>query len=523
MTTLDWQRAATHLRSRVLVVDDHADARCSVVETLQMLGYEASGCESPREALRRLETATYDLIISDLMMPGMDGLQFLAELQKRQDSTPLVMVTAHGSVATAVQAMRFGAFDYLEKPFDIDQLEAVVAHTLDRARVLGRRCEVPENETCPLIGDSPCMKQLKQRLALVAAADVTVLITGESGTGKELVARSIHWSSKRRSKPLVSLNCPALSATLLESELFGHEQGAFTNASKPRLGRFELADQGTIFLDEVTEIELGLQAKLLRVLQEQTFERVGSSETRKVDVRVVAATNRDMAKEVAEGRFREDLYFRLAVVPVHVPALRERREDIPALAVHLLHQAAKRCGRAPLIPDSSFLERLQEHHWPGNVRELENAMIQLTVLTTGDRLTADAVSLLPWASSASTSLVPMTAKPGSQTIATKATFGEARVIESNAGEWQVEPAVNESPVLSNACDSSESDLPPLGSDRWEQVQRKLFEETLARFEGHRERTAQALGISVRTLSNKLRAWGYEPRQASYRTRKHRAA
>lgn len=506
MESLDLQRAASYCRSRVLVVDDHADARQSVVETLQMLGYEAVGSESPREALRRLERETYDLIISDLMMPGMDGLQFLAELQKRQDQTPLVMVTAHGSVATAVQAMRCGAFDYLEKPFDIDQLEGVVKHALQRARVVGRRSEVPALDSTGLIGESSVMRQLKQRLALVAAADVTVLITGESGTGKELVARSIHVASKRQSRPLVSLNCPALSANLLESELFGHEQGAFTNASKPRIGRFELADQGTIFLDEVTEIELSLQAKLLRVLQEQTFERVGSSETRKVDVRVIAATNRDMAKEVAEGRFREDLFFRLAVVPIHVPPLRERKEDIPALATHLLQQAARRCGRAPLMAQSDFLEQLQAYHWPGNVRELENVMTQLTVLAQSSCLTAADLSDFPWARSATSLRMVASTSPPSP-------------------ENRVTTLVGDSAASLSPAQASSTAMPTeLGvGERLADAERKLIETTLEKFEGHRERTAKALGIGVRTLTNKLRAWGYEPRQASYRDRKSRAA
>ena len=292
---------------RVLVVDDHPDARRSVVDTLSLLGFDAIGCESPREALRQVAAERFDLIITDLMMPGMDGLQFLTELQRRGVRSPTLMVTAHGSVETAVRAMRTGAFDYLEKPFDVDQLEGAVRHALERGAVVGRRSELPDPEQGRLIGQGAAMTCLKRRIAQVAGTDVTVLITGESGTGKELVARAIHLASARKNLALVSLNCPALSPALMESELFGHEQGAFTNAMKPRLGRFELAHRGTIFLDEVTEIDAGLQSKLLRVLQERTFERVGSSETRSVDVRVIAATNRDLSREVAAGRFREDL------------------------------------------------------------------------------------------------------------------------------------------------------------------------------------------------------------------------
>ncbi|MCA9105594.1 MAG: sigma-54-dependent Fis family transcriptional regulator, partial [Planctomycetales bacterium] len=427
---------------------------------------------------------------------------FLDELQGRRDATPVVMVTAHGSVSTAVHAMRCGAFDYLEKPFDVDQLEGVVKHALESAQVVGRRSEMVVADPDLLVGDSPAMRRLKQRIALVAATDVTVLITGESGTGKELVARAIHCASPRHDRPLVSLNCPALSTSLMESELFGHEQGAFTNANKPRLGRFELADQGTIFLDEVTEIELGLQAKLLRVLQEQTFERVGSSDTRQVDVRVIAATNRDVAREVAEGRFREDLYFRLAVVPIEVPPLRDRLEDIPALASHLLRQAAARCGRTPLEMESGFVERLQGYHWPGNVRELENLMTRVTVLAQGDRLRAADIDEPKFGASRAPSVVPFPAA------------------------CRDTPPTCELERIGSRAASSFTEAEITGSDgevNLEQAERQLIESTLARFEGHRERTAKALGIGVRTLSNKLRAWGYQPRQGSYRNRKNRAA
>ncbi|HRE98917.1 MAG TPA: sigma-54 dependent transcriptional regulator [Pirellulaceae bacterium] len=485
----------------VLVVDDHAEARRSVVETLELLGFRASGCESPREALRRIGRETFDLIITDLMMPGMDGIRFLGELQQRGCRTPTLMVTAHGSVETAVRAMRAGAFDYLEKPFDVDQLEGAVRHALERGAVVGRRSELPDPRQGSLIGDGPAMTRLKRRIAQVAGTDVTILITGESGTGKELVARAIHLASARRDQALVSLNCPALSPSLMESELFGHEQGAFTNATKPRLGRFELAHRGTIFLDEVTEIEAGLQAKLLRVLQERTFERVGSSETRSVDVRVIAATNRNLEAEVAAGRFREDLYFRLNVIPLEVPPLRERPEDLPDLARHLLARAADRCGRSTPEIAPNFFERLAEHRWPGNVRELENLMTRVVVLATGSSLTADDLDDCGWR-------IGRTETLRSVSI--------VRTAESEGRPLERRPATIESEAAMSAMSANEG-------ASLEEAERRLVEATLAQFEGHRERTARALGIGVRTLSNKLRAWGYRPRQGSYRDRTARAA
>ncbi len=293
-----------------------------------------------------MEREEFDCILTDLQMPGMNGVEFIIQLEQRRLSVATVMVTAYATVATAVEAMRHGAFDYIEKPFDADQLERLVCQAIRHSRLIrqnhsgadrGTQCERPE-----MIGSSPQMKMLRERIAQIAPTPETVLITGESGTGKELVARAIHAASERRDKELVSLNCPVLSAQLMESELFGHEKGAFTGADGQRIGRFESAHGGTLMLDEISEIDLRLQAKLLRVLQERNFERVGSSQTIHVDVRVLATTNRDLEAEVSAGRFREDLYFRLAVVPLHVPPLRERREDIPLLVDHFFTRCAVR-------------------------------------------------------------------------------------------------------------------------------------------------------------------------------------
>ncbi|HTN77593.1 MAG TPA: sigma-54 dependent transcriptional regulator, partial [Pirellulaceae bacterium] len=406
--------------------------------------------------------------LTDLQMPGMTGLELIRELAKRQVASQVVMITAYASVATAVEAMRYGAFDYIEKPFDIDQLETLIARAIRQSATGEKRASMPTaagNASPAMLGTSTAMQQLRQLLNQVAPTNETVLITGESGTGKELVARYLHAASRRASGAFVGLNCPALSPSLMESELFGHERGAFTSADAPRIGRFELADHGTLLLDEITEIELPLQAKLLRVLQERKFERVGSSATRDVDVRLVATTNRHLREEVTAGRFREDLYFRLAVVPVHVPPLRERSEDVPQLAEHFLQQTAARLQRPPCALHASAAALLCEYHWPGNVRELENLMTRAMVLTTSDEIRAD--GLLPWLERSSAPQNNVLAMPSAQAVSL------------------------------------------------ESMERQMIETTLEKFDGHRGKTAEALGIGVRTLANKLRAYGYGPRDRSF--------
>ncbi len=315
---------------RVLVVDDHAAARESVADVLRCAGYEVAMCASATEALARLAARPVDVVVTDLQMPGMDGLEFIREIERRRLDVQTLMITAHASVTSAVEAMRHGAFDYLEKPFDATALERSVSQACDRSRLMTHDTNNEQkspaiNHAPQMIGSSRAIDELRRRTAQIAATDETVLICGESGTGKELVAQTIHAQSRRAAGPMVSLNCPVLSTQLTESELFGHKRGAFTGAESDRTGRFELAHGGSILLDEVTEIDLTLQAKLLRVLQERSFERVGSSDTVSVDVRVLATTNRDLRAEIAAGRFREDLYFRLAVVPLVVPPLARAR------------------------------------------------------------------------------------------------------------------------------------------------------------------------------------------------------
>lgn len=457
------------LCGRILIVDDNARARQSMAEVLQAAGHPVMTCASALEALKVVHQQSFEVIITDLQMPGMDGLAFIRALAERNVESQIVMVTAFASVASAVEAMRYGAFDYIEKPFDVEQLEELVARALRHGAKVGRRSSVPPPEraaAAAMIGESDAMRQLRQRIAQAAPTDETVLITGESGTGKELVARLLHAASHRSGRAFVGLNCPALSPQLMESELFGHERGAFTSADAPRVGRFELAEGGTILLDEVTEIDSPLQAKLLRVLQERTFERVGSSQSRRANVRVVATTNRDLRREVAEGKFRQDLYYRLNVIPIAVPPLRERLEDVPLLVTHFLDQAAARLGQAAceLAPDAFDL--LCTYHWPGNVRELENLVTRASVLAGGRTLTAD--DLRPW-------------------------------LLDSRHEQVVD--VHREPIEAGM--------------KLEDMERRLIEATLEHFDGHRARAAQALGIGIRTLSNKLRQYGYAPRAREF--------
>jgi len=461
-------------KGRILVVDDHAAARESISDVLRHAGYEVVGSSSAVEALPILDHEAFDVVLTDLQMPGMDGLEFIRQISRRRLRAEVLMITAHATITSAVEAMRHGAFDYLEKPFDVTQLEELVAKAIQRGRLLNHDqadTDCPphayEDNSIGMVGTSQAMNQLRERISQVAPTDETVLLCGESGTGKELVARAIHALSRRAAGPLVSLNCPALSAQLTESELFGHRRGAFTGAEEDRVGRFEMADQGTLFLDEITEIDLSLQAKLLRVLQERTFERVGCGKTRSTNARIVASTNRDLNKEVADGRFRQDLYYRLAVVPLVLPPLRERGDDLHLLTKCFLARAASRLERplCKLEPDARKL--FASYHWPGNVRELENIITRACVLNNGHPITA--AELQPW--------------------------------------LEQPEQVRER--------TSDSSL-PVGT-RLEDVERQMIVATLEHFDGHRRKAAEALGIGVRTLSGKLRMYGYAPRTKQFQT------
>jgi DNA-binding NtrC family response regulator len=445
--------------ARILIVDDQEMMRDSLAATLAREGHEIVAAGDGPAAIARLEASRFDLLITDLKMPRMTGIELLTEARKLRPEMPVVMMTAFATVQTAVEAMRLGAYDYIQKPFDGDEIKILIDRTLEHSRLklenqaLRTMAEVSSPK--PLVGASPIMEEVKKKIELVARSNATVLIRGESGTGKEVVARAIHTASERRDRPILAVNCAALSENLLESELFGHEKGAFTGADRLRRGRFELADGGTLLLDEISEIAPGLQAKLLRVLQESQFERVGSSLTQNVDVRVIATTNRNLEEEVAAGKFRQDLYYRLNVVPIELPALRHRVEDISDLARHFLHLVAKRDKDAFRHIESEALRVLQRYSWPGNVRELQNIIERAIVLETAPGVIR-AQTIEPWLKHS-----------GEPSIA---------AAQSLAGK-------------------------PLAD-----IEKQVILSTLEQFRGHRIKTASALGIGVRTLGMKLKRW-----------------
>jgi two-component system response regulator HydG len=381
--------------ARVLIIDDNETMREGMAATVKRMGQEVVTAASGAEGLAKLRKQGADFVITDLKMEGVGGLEVAKTVKEVDPTCPVLIVTAFGSVETAVEAMRLGAMDFLQKPFAPEVLRLKVERALElRRETLGRARAEAEVEAlradaaagydfADIVGQSPAMRGVFQTIEKVAPPDLPVLIQGESGTGKELVARAIHDRSKRAGKAFVKVNCGALAETLLESELFGHERGAFTGAIKRKLGRFELADGGTLFLDEVGDMTPALQLKLLRVLQEKELERVGGEETIRIDVRVISATHRDLKKEMEAGRFREDLLYRLHVVALVVPPLRERREDIPALVTHFIRKHSARINPSITGIDDAALARLSLHRWPGNVRELENAMEQALVFANG--------------------------------------------------------------------------------------------------------------------------------------------
>ena len=361
---------------RVLVADDELNMRRVLEAMLRREGYDVVTAANGAEALSGM-TAGVHTVITDLKMPVLDGMALLKRLSAEYPDVPVVMITAHGSVENAVEAVKLGAFDYLEKPFEQEQIRQVVAKAIN-TYTLARRDARPEEPSARgrfrLVGQSPAIKQIYAVVEKVANTPSTVLITGESGTGKELIARALHENSARSAGPFIKINCAAIPKTLMESELFGYEKGAFTGAVGAKPGRFELAHGGTLFLDEIGEIPVEMQVKLLRVLQESEFERVGGIKTIKVDVRLVTATNRDLLQDISAGSFREDLYYRLNVVPIHIPPLRERREDIPLLVEHFLAKFNDRLKKQIGSVADEAIARMVSYHWPGNIRELENLM-----------------------------------------------------------------------------------------------------------------------------------------------------
>jgi DNA-binding NtrC family response regulator len=375
-------------KPHILIVDDETNVRRVLGTLLEQAGYVTSRAASAEQALELVRGADPDLVLTDLQMEGLGGMELLARLRRSYPEIPVIVVTAHGTVENAVEAMRRGAHDFVTKPFDRDQVLELVAKAHRQAASGRREFQGPlvDGERCGIVGDSPAMQRLKRAIEKVAASPATVLIRGETGTGKELVAAALHGLSARAAAPLISINCGALPENLVESELFGHERGAFTGAERAKPGRFELADGGTLFLDEIGELPPPMQVKLLRVIEDGIVERVGGTKPREVDVRLVAATHRDLEAETGEGRFREDLFYRLNVVELLVPPLRERLEDIAALVDCFLAKHAARLERPrPTVTDAA-LALLTARTWPGNVRELENAVERAMLLADGETL-----------------------------------------------------------------------------------------------------------------------------------------
>lgn len=461
---------------RILVVDDEVNARTALAELLREEGFEVEMAADAFKALGKYEAFLPHVVVTDLKMPGMDGIELVKKIRATEDPAAVVVITAFGEVSSAVEAMRAGAADYLTKPLNFDELLVVlervfeaqnVAREMHQLRARVRDRVAPHN----IIGDSPPMQRVFEIIDQVAPSKASILVTGESGTGKELVANAIHQRSPRAGGPFVKLHCAALAETLLESELFGHERGSFTGAMARKDGRFSLADGGTLFLDEIGEISSSLQVKLLRFLQEHEFERVGGTQTIRVDVRIIAATNRNLQDEIAKGRFREDLYYRLNVVSLEMPPLRERRADIPALVKFFIDRYAKENAKAIDGCTPQTLELLINYHWPGNVRELENAMERAVVLSAGPLL--EPKHLPP-------NIKPTTAATG---------------------------------------------LPLIPGATMAELERYAILETLKATGGSTSRAAEMLGISTRTIQYRLHDYNAAPRSdvAVVRSAEHASA
>jgi two-component system nitrogen regulation response regulator NtrX len=451
------------MKPSVLIVDDEAGVRTALSGVLRDEGYQVDAVDSGEACLERVGRRSYDVILLDIWLPGLDGIATLARLRERRVEAQVVMISGHGNIESAVRAIKLGAFDFVEKPLSLEKTVLVVRNAL-RQRQLeaeNRALRARMDRRFVMVGDSYAMAQLREQIAMAAPTNGRVLIHGENGTGKELVARAIHALSRRRG-PFVEVNCAAIPEDLIESELFGHVRGAFTGAVSDRRGKFELADGGTLFLDEVGDMSLKTQAKVLRVLEEQVVEPVGGTTPVRVDVRVVAATNKDLMEEIRAGRFREDLYFRLNVIPIFVPPLRERREDIPRLAEHFMAEFAREYGRRPKQLDPSALAMLQQYPWPGNVRELKNVIERLMIMVPGEVITASDLAFLA---------------PGTLPV--------------------------------GPPDDGDVPLVPLHEAR-ERFERAYILRALAREQGNISRTAERLGVERSNLYRKMRAYGILP-------------
>ncbi len=451
------------MKPTILIVDDEPGVRSSLSGVLRDEGYSVEAVASGEACLERVTRGPVDLIVLDVWLPGMDGLATLARLRERQVDAQIVLISGHGNIESAVRAIKLGAFDFVEKPLSLDKTVLVVRNALrqrrleDENRVLRARVD----RTRTMVGESYAMRQLREQVAMAAPTNGRVLIYGENGTGKELVARTIHALSRRRSAAFVEVNCAAIPEELIESELFGHVRGAFTGAVADRRGKFEVADNGTIFLDEIGDMSLKTQAKVLRVLQEQTMEPVGGTGRITVNARVLAATNKDLQAEIRSGGFREDLYFRLNVIPIFVPPLRERREDIPMLADHFMAEFAREYGRRLKRFDLPATAVLKRYPWPGNVRELRNVIERLMIMVPGEEISTADLSFLDHAVPE-----PAPASPNGERLS-----------------------------LHDARD---------------QFERDLILRTLAEQQGNMSRTAEVLGVERSNLYRKMRTFGIAP-------------
>ena len=450
----------------ILIVDDEPGVRSALGGVLRDEGYDVDAVDSGEACLERLARHVYDVVLLDVWLPGMDGLATLARMRERQLDAQVVIISGHGNVESAVRAIKNGAFDFVEKPLSLEKTVLVVRNAMRQrhleAENLALRAKVDAHYL--MIGESFAMVKLREQVAMAAPTNGRVLIMGENGTGKELVARNIHSMSRRRSGPFVEVNCAAIPEELIESELFGHVRGAFTGAVADRRGKFEVAHGGTIFLDEIGDMSLKTQAKVLRVLQEQVMEAVGGSTRIRVDARVLAATNKDLPAEIRAARFREDLYFRLNVVPIYVPTLRERIEDIPLLADHFMAILAREYGRRPKTFEPDAVAALQRYPWPGNVRELRNLVERLMIMVPGDRVGARDVTFLDQG----TAPPPVELKTGA--------------------------------------------IAPLHDAR-DDFERQYILRALAAQQGNISRTADVLGVERSNLYRKMRAFGIAPRKS----------
>lgn len=399
-------------KTRILIIDDEVNTLNSLVRAFNLEGYETVVAESGAAALKKIEDPRLDLVLCDVVMPKMDGITTLREMKKVKPNLPVIVMSGQATISTAVEAIKLGAIDFVEKPVSLEKLHLTIENVLTLERLKSENLELRRSleEQYVIIGQGSKTQQLLKTIELAAPSNARVLITGENGTGKELVARAIHRLSNRKDKPFVQVNCAAVPAELIESELFGHEKGAFTGALTLRQGKFELADKGTLFLDEIGDMPLAMQIKLLRVLQEEEFERVGGGKIIKVNVRVIAATNQNLQDLIEKKRFRQDLYFRLNVFPIYVPPLRERLEDIPLLVDHFVRTLSFKNNWRIKSIDSKAISLLQQHSWPGNIRELRNIIERVLIVSSGDTITVDDIkSVLPIQTQYSQSTI----KPGS--------------------------------------------------------------------------------------------------------------